>query len=114
MNGSESDVDCGGACAKCGFGQMCDDNGDCSTFPCVDGICCNSACTEQCMACNIPGSLGSCANIPLGQPDTSGGTLCQGPTLTCNGAGACRLAAGQPCDGDAECASGVCVAGKCL
>lgn len=113
MNGSESDVDCGGACAKCGFGQMCGDSGDCSTFPCVDGICCNSSCTGQCMACNIPGSLGSCANVPLGQPDTNADTLCQGPTLTCDGAGACRLATGQPCGADAQCASDVCVAGKC-
>jgi hypothetical protein len=33
---------------------------------CVDGYCCNSACSGTCEACNLGGSEGTCTNIPSG------------------------------------------------
>lgn len=39
-NGTETDVDCGGACTKCGAGKMCKVNSDCvGGTQCVMGIC---------------------------------------------------------------------------
>jgi hypothetical protein len=39
-NGSESDVDCGGACdAKCVTGQACGSGADCSSGTCNLGQC---------------------------------------------------------------------------
>jgi len=39
LDGSESDVDCGGFCAPCVVGQMCVGNSDCGSGACVDSIC---------------------------------------------------------------------------
>jgi hypothetical protein len=39
-NGTETDVDCGGAtCPKCAFGKRCAAGVDCVTGVCVMGIC---------------------------------------------------------------------------
>ena len=49
----------GGACAAAdggarqANGQACGCAGDCQSGFCVDGVCCNSACTETCKACNV-------------------------------------------------------------
>src|SRR5262245_41152408 len=34
LNGTESDVDCGGSCAACGAGRVCDFNVDCASGVC--------------------------------------------------------------------------------
>lgn len=39
QNGGESDVDCGGACAKCDAGRACGSPGDCASDTCTDGAC---------------------------------------------------------------------------
>jgi len=40
QNGGETDVDCGGGCeAKCGEGQHCGDDVDCSVGQCIAGHC---------------------------------------------------------------------------
>jgi hypothetical protein len=62
----------------------------------VDGVCCGSACSEQCEACNTAGSLGACTPVtgaPAGaRPPCADGVLfgsspnpCSG---TCNGTNA--------------------------
>ena len=38
-NGTESDLDCGGACMKCGLGNTCQANADCSQGLCIAGTC---------------------------------------------------------------------------
>jgi hypothetical protein len=56
-------------------GTPCTTSGTCPATSdgnayCVDGVCCNSACTGQCQACNTAGALGSCVTIagpPVGQ-----------------------------------------------
>ncbi len=38
-NGSETDIDCGGPCAKCVNGKSCSVNNDCALNNCVGGVC---------------------------------------------------------------------------
>ncbi|MFI5298569.1 MAG: kelch repeat-containing protein, partial [Polyangiales bacterium] len=59
---------------------------ECATDFCVDGYCCGAACTSQCEACDVPGSLGSCVTIS-GAPHPS--------HAACPGAGVCAAL----CDG---------------
>lgn len=40
LNGDETDVDCGGSCPGCDFGQMCADNNDCLNNTCDNGTMC--------------------------------------------------------------------------
>ena len=42
FNGDETDVDCGGSCNVCSVGKKCDQNTDCITNICKDGICIKS------------------------------------------------------------------------
>lgn len=58
----------GGVCVPNeGVGGVCQNSGQCQAgLSCVDGVCCTSTCTGGCQACNLPGSLGLCRNIPLG------------------------------------------------
>lgn len=83
---------------------------------CVDGVCCNTACTGSCESCNLPGVAGLCSPIPAGQDPAAEcpGVSCNGyyfgwvqdsclrradvaaARTACNGAGACRSAA-QEC-----------------
>src|SRR5688572_26541007 len=46
-NGSESDVDCGGTCSKCGTGRMCGGAGDCGSGVCAQGVCVEAACNDR-------------------------------------------------------------------
>ena len=83
-------------------GDGCMDNsasclsaGDCCSDNCIDGYCCNSACTGTCQACDVSGSLGTCTSIPANtDPDNE---CAQGSTAddgcagnNCDGLGACQ------------------------
>jgi hypothetical protein len=95
-------------------GDACSGPGQCAGgLPCVDGVCCTSACTGTCVACNLAGSRGTCTPIPNGQDPSSecGGLSCtsyfhgwSGSTcferadasaaaVSCNGSGSCQTAA---------------------
>jgi hypothetical protein len=86
-NGNEVGVDCGGggSCPGCPSGTACASGSDCANGLCVDGFCCNSACTGLCAACNVSGKAGTCSPIPYGADPAN---ECPG-TKTCNGAGGC-------------------------
>lgn len=96
-------------------GGSCRRNQDCQDgLFCVDGVCCTSACTGTCMACNLPGSEGTCTFIPAMQDPSNEclGFSCAGYydgfgagedacfrrqdvsdfVAACNGAGACITA----------------------
>jgi hypothetical protein len=46
-NGLESDVDCGGGlCPTCDDGEDCNQNSDCTSGVCVDGVCQPPSCTD--------------------------------------------------------------------
>jgi hypothetical protein len=74
-------------------GQPCAAGGDCDSTLCSGGVCCASACTGICEACNLAGKEGTCSPVPSGtvtkcakQPDS----MCMFDG-TCDGNGGCRL-----------------------
>src|SRR5574342_1356007 len=84
-NGSETDVDCGGACKPCAVGRACRSGGDCD-----NGYCVNRLCTP------LP-----CFNGVQDGAETD---------LDCGG-GTCRKCAGaRHCLQDGDCFSGTCLA----
>ncbi|WP_245591992.1 choice-of-anchor A family protein [Cystobacter fuscus] len=71
-------------------GSTCSSATNCLSGSCVDGVCCNTSCTEQCMACNVPGSVGTCSPVtgaPVGDRPAcaAGDSVCGG---SCDGTGA--------------------------
>lgn len=95
-----------GACKK-SQGKPCTLDDECVSAHCSDGVCCENACTVTCKACNGTGTQGLCRNIPRGIKDDEATMTCNG-TKACDGSGACKLANGQPCTWDNQCASGDC------
>jgi hypothetical protein len=96
-----------GDCAK-PQGTPCADGSECLSGVCEDVTCCNTACPGACMACALPGSIGTCAPVPSGVQVTG----CDG-TSACNGGGLCKTLLGQPCGADGSCLSGFCQDGVC-
>jgi len=83
---------------KCGLkenGATCSDPSECKNNHCVDGFCCDSACTEVCKTCALTGKRGTCSPLPDDVADDAGGcpaaaeSSC-GNDGKCNGAGGCR------------------------
>jgi hypothetical protein len=114
-DGSETDVDCGGGggCpTKCAQGAKCKQDADCGTGHCADGLCCNTACTGTCLACNVAGSPGVCSPVPKGLIDATAASPCIGAHL-CDGMGNCLLNNAQTCAMGSQCLSGNCADGVC-
>ena len=97
------------ACAaKKDSGATCAAGNECLSAFCTDGVCCGSACDTTCVACNLVGTEGTCANIALGDDlddECAGGA--------CNGTGACALDDGPECTSGTDCLSGNCIDGVC-
>jgi hypothetical protein len=109
--GCTGDPDCKEAGTFCDAGTCrpqrvlaaaCDRDAQCTTGHCADGVCCSTACSGTCQACNNAGSAGSCEPVPDGR-DPRRECLVEpvhtcGKAGGCNGKGACRLhEAGSPC-----------------
>lgn len=99
---------CGGGICKPDLdaGSACSAQSQCKSGFCVDGVCCDKACTGACEACSLTkkgsGADGVCQPVKAGTdpnagcPD-DGAASCQRDGA-CDGAGACRLyAAGLGC-----------------
>ncbi len=108
-----------GACVPdAGQGGFCSGPGECSAgLQCVDNVCCATACTGDCEACDLPGSLGTCTTIASGEdPDAECGDVdCSGFYFGWEGdtcfAKADVTAAGATCGGGNACGS---TADECL
>lgn len=95
-------------------GDACTASSQCNDgLSCVDGVCCTSSCTGTCMACNVPGSEGTCAPVPNNTDPAAecGGVSCNAyyygwtgdqcyrrsdapaSAVYCDGSGACQDAA---------------------
>ncbi len=91
-------------------GEACTSNADCATTHCVDGVCCDTACTGACAACTSArtgATDGTCSSVAKGSP---GSPSCAPDT--CNGENQ-----NCPCHGDSDCAAGLaCVVstGNCV
>jgi hypothetical protein len=84
-----------GSCGKLGIGQPCATAQACQTGFCANGVCCNNACAGTCTACNLSGSVGTCKQVPAGQPPT--------PATQCTDAGAATCGTNGKCDGTGGC-----------
>jgi hypothetical protein len=107
-------------------GQTCSDNLMCKSGFCVDGVCCNTACTTACYACSttLTGvSSGTCSPVSAGtDPKNSckddGSPTCLNNGL-CDGLGACQKypvstgCTAQACTTGSQCTSGWCYDGVC-
>jgi hypothetical protein len=87
-------------------------NPPCLNNTCVDGFCCNTACSGTCQACSnakTGGANGTCGNVTNAtDPDSecANGVACK--TGTCNGAGACgNSPLNTTCGSSPSCAAGV-------
>ncbi len=51
------------------LGESCQLGEECQSTFCVDEVCCETACDEDCRACNIGASSGTCVQLPEGADD---------------------------------------------
>ncbi len=101
-NGNNT-CDGAGACKKSN-GTACVTPTECVSTFCADGVCCSNACTTDCRACNLAGSMGTCSTVPKGSDDGS----CTGATISCNTDGTCDKEIGGSCSNSNECLNGNC------
>lgn len=139
LDGSESDVDCGGACAPCEDGAACVANADCAAGRCVDGLCApapscqdgvqnqdetgvdcgGSACSARCaanQACRVDGDCGSGLSCGAGVCATPScnDQRQNGSESAIDCGGSCpQCAPGATCASAADCSSLSCTAGVC-
>jgi hypothetical protein len=101
----------GGACTPTlTNGQPCSGNAQCAYGNCVDGVCCNSACTGQCQSCSA--TPGTCKSVTTPRSSCGGTSPCAG---YCDGTNpACSFPGNSTSCGQAGCSSKVYqAAGNC-
>jgi hypothetical protein len=108
-----------------GNGAPCNVSTTCASGHCVDGVCCESACSGTCEACaraSTGQADGTCAPVLAGKDPhrdcADDGSPACGKNGTCDGASACASYTGapctpNPCTEDADCTSGHCADGIC-
>ena len=109
------DNGCGKPCLESCIsnGKECDEDGECLSGFCIDGVCCASACEGICQSCVQPGSAGSCVPVLAGSDPGQECGACQ----RCDGQGGCvKLPPGpddsglcglcQVCDAEGACVPG--------
>jgi hypothetical protein len=95
------------------FGLGCTSNSQCPSGFCANGVCCGTACTDQCHACNLAGSLGTCSVKANGTTCNDGNGCTQTDTCqsgTCTGGNPKTCTASDQCHVAGTCApaTGVC------
>ena len=120
-------------------GASCSADLECTTHLCVDGVCCQTACTGECEACDVMGSLGTCVPAkgkPHGSRPACDATLptdlcmaklcdgvdrtqCAGTVGPCTPFACAADSCFHACQDTSQCAAGfhcdagACVAGQC-
>jgi hypothetical protein len=138
-NGTETDVDCGGAtCGKCADTKTCLSPTDCVSGACTSGKCAAASCTdavkngsETDVDCG-GATCGKCANDKAcsGGGDCLSGSCSGGKCVAasctdgakngtevdvdCGGATCPACGEGKDCTVPGDCASSTCTAGKCI
>ncbi|MEO5727096.1 MAG: kelch repeat-containing protein, partial [Byssovorax sp.] len=106
-------------------GEACTSNLACDGGFCVDGVCCNEACTTGCRRCNVPGKEGICSQPCADETHTSscadGSTTCSNDACVAQSCGELRCDAERAvcrtkCRSVADCAPGYAcdLAGACV
>jgi hypothetical protein len=109
-----ADATAGDAVAASPLGESCTNGQQCASGLCVDGVCCNTACTEICEACDGDLSRGTCTPT-IGPPRAPRGP-CWGDTGACAGfcdgtsGGRCRYPGPETTCAAARCENGVAAA----
>lgn len=91
------------------IGIGCATSSECASGFCVDGVCCNTTCDDQCFSCNQATQVGYCT-AQLFNDDLNAAVPCTG-SHTCGFAlaalniAACRLRDQQACKGNSDCAT---------
>ena len=100
------------------IGTACIGNSECLTDHCTEGVCCDSACSDDptagtCKTCKLAGKLGTCLPIADGLADLKGRCVPSNVSAgdcstdgTCDGAGACRPWSSATGCGAASCSAG--------
>lgn len=115
-----------GSCGKKGLGQNCLSRSECKSNNCVDGVCCDQACTGPCSYCKLANAPGRCTPVPAGVTDPRRACVDRLPAACstngkCNGARACQTyPSGTTCragtcdtGSNRETDEGVCRNGQC-
>ncbi|MBK7861238.1 MAG: DUF11 domain-containing protein [Archangiaceae bacterium] len=91
-------------------GVGCSSQAECGSGQCVDGVCCNTACTGQCESCAVAGSVGTCS--PSSGAPAGGRAACASDGSACGGTcdGSSRAACSYP-TASTQCRSASCAAG---
>jgi hypothetical protein len=126
-----------GSCAtKQTAGASCKKTYECQSGNCVEGVCCDTSCTDGCKSClgkNTGGADGTCAPITKGTDPKAACSSCTSnreSIASCDGAGSCATPVGRDClpyacdahachttcavDGDCQQPSYKCTAGACV
>jgi hypothetical protein len=110
QNGTETDVDCGGACAPCAGGQRCSVGADCRSTLCQGGTCVAPSCQdgianngETGVDCGGPCAPCTCHDGVRDGAETD--VDCGGPCAPC--------ALNKRCTASGDCANRLCSLGRC-
>ena len=94
---------CGANGPALGLGDSCQCDAECGSSHCVEGVCCNSACTSGCQTCTATSSPGTCLARPAKSvPRKPSDCVADSPSSCgmngfCDGAGACQNYLGNTC-----------------
>ncbi|PIE17571.1 MAG: hypothetical protein CSA65_08475 [Proteobacteria bacterium] len=95
-------------------GESCQADSQCKSTFCVDGVCCDKACSGTCQSCVVSGSEGTC-QFAAATTDPRGD--CKGADSdcdgSCDGSGACLFPGEETSCGAVSCTGGVLTSGAC-